>query len=156
MLKIYATNAIVAKGFDGASALRFSENGDSVRFRVGHKVYDSRAENNSRWINLSVKAFGTVCERIKKMQLKEGSLINFSGRYDEDSWTDKNTGEARSASVVVLEDLEYAGGNGKSGKEAQRETAPASTPAAPIRQATQSQNFSGYEAFGGNSYFDVT
>lgn len=43
MLKIIATTAVVSKGFDGNPAVRFSENGDSVRFRIGSKVYDTRA-----------------------------------------------------------------------------------------------------------------
>ena len=30
------------------------------------------------------------------MQLKEGSAINITGRYDEDTWTDQSTGEPRS------------------------------------------------------------
>ena len=87
MLKVFATQVVVSRGYDGAAALRFSEKGDSVRFRIGKKVYDPHAENDSRWINLSVKAFGNVCERIKKMQLKEGSFINLIGRLDEDCWT---------------------------------------------------------------------
>ena len=84
MLKVIATDVVISKGYDGAPALRFSEKG--VRFRVGKKVYDTRAENNQRWINLSVKAFGQTSERIKKMQLKEGSFVNILGRLDEDVW----------------------------------------------------------------------
>lgn len=91
MVKIYATNAVVSKGFESTPALKFSENGESVRFRIGYKVYDPNAENKSRWVYISVKAFGPVCERIKKMQLKEGSLINFSGNLDEDVWIDQST-----------------------------------------------------------------
>ena len=86
MLKVFATQVVVSKGYDNTPALRFSENGDSVRFRIGKKVYDPHAENDSRWINLPVKAFNGVCERIKKMQLKEGSFVNLIGRLDEDSW----------------------------------------------------------------------
>lgn len=66
MFKVIATDVVISKGYDGAPALKFSENGESVRFRIGKKVYDTRAENNTRWVNLSVKAFGPVCERIKK------------------------------------------------------------------------------------------
>lgn len=124
MLKIIATNAVISKGFDGSPALRFSENGDSVRFRIGCKVYDSRAENNTRWVNLSVKAFGpTLCERIRKMGLKEGSLVNCSGRFDEDSWTDQASGTQKTAPVVILDEVEFAGGSGngksKDGQKAQ-------------------------------------
>ena len=93
MFKVIATDVVISKGYDGAPALRFSENGESVRFRIGKKVYDTRAENNTRWVNLSVKAFGPVCERIKKMQLKESSFINILGRLDEDVWEDSTTHE---------------------------------------------------------------
>ena len=73
MFKVIATDVVISKGFDNAPALRFSEKGDSVRFRIGKKVYDTRAENNTRWFNVPVKAFGDVCERIKKMQLTPSS-----------------------------------------------------------------------------------
>lgn len=113
MLKVFATDVVISKGYDGAPALKFSEKGDSVRFRIGKKVYDTRANNNYRWVNLAVKAFGTVCERIKKMQLKESSYVNIVGRLDEDVWEDPTTHEKRSAMVVILDEIEYcfSGGN---------------------------------------------
>ena len=105
MFKVIATDVVISKGYDGAPALKFSENGESVRFRIGKKVYDTRAENNTRWVNLSVKAFGPVCERIKKMQLKANSFINILGRLDEDVWEDSTTHEKRSAMVVILGEI---------------------------------------------------
>ena len=160
MLKVFATQSIVSKGYDGAAILRFSEKGDSVRFRIGKKVYDSREENNSRWINLSVKAFGPVCDRIKKMQLKEGSCINLIGRLDEDTWTDKNTGETKSAMVIVLDDIEYASGKSKSG-EGQPSNDPAGgqpyaapQPAPAAAPAATTGEFTGFTPFGAGSFFD--
>lgn len=155
MLKVFATQVVVSKGYENAPALRFSEKGDSVRFRIGKKVYDPHAENECRWINLSVKAFGGICERIKKMQLKEGSYINLIGRLDEDSWTDKDSGEPKSMMVIILDDIEYASGGGKSRENQssgqQQNAAPQNAPAAP---AEMPGNFTGYEAFGGGSFFD--
>ena len=84
MLKVFATQVVVSRGYDGAAAIKFSEKGDAVRFRIGKKVYDPNAENNARWINMAVKGFGPICERIKKMQLKDGSFVNLIGRLDED------------------------------------------------------------------------
>ena len=158
MLEVIATSAVVSRGYDGAAALRFSEKGDAVRFRIGKKVYDTRAENNTRWINLTVKAFGDICERIKKMQLKEGSFINFRGRLDEDVWTDQQTGESKSTMVVVLDDIEYAGGKPKENQESNKQqngTAPNTGAAAPAQPAAgQTPNgFTGYEPFGGGSFF---
>ena len=59
MLKVFSTNVVISKGYDNNPALKFhnGENGRSVRFRIGMKVYDSSAENNHRWVNINVKAF---------------------------------------------------------------------------------------------------
>lgn len=95
MMKIFISDAVVSRGYDGAPAIRLfnSENGGEFAvFQVGIRKYDSRAENNHRWVNLKVKAFGDLCERIKKMSLKEGSFISLCGDYDEERWTDKDTG----------------------------------------------------------------
>lgn len=51
MFKVIATDVVISKGYDGAPALKFTESGESVRFRIGKKVYDTRAENNARWMN---------------------------------------------------------------------------------------------------------
>ncbi|BDF58750.1 hypothetical protein CE91St36_15670 [Christensenellaceae bacterium] len=163
MLKVFATDVVISKGYDGAPALKFSEKGDSVRFRIGKKVYDTRANNNYRWVNLAVKAFGTVCERIKKMQLKESSYVNIVGRLDEDVWEDPTTHEKRSAMVVILDEIEYcfSGGNKQkeagetaSGQQAAANPAPG-TSATPIAEPSGDGNFTGYEPFGGvNSFFD--
>ena len=70
MMKIFISDAVVSKGYDGAPAIRFfnSENGGEFAvFQVGNRKYDSREENNHRWVNLKIKAFGEICERIKKM-----------------------------------------------------------------------------------------
>ena len=168
MLKVIATDAVISKGYDGAPALKYSESGESVRFRIGKKVYDTRAENNPRWVNLSVKAFGPVCDRIKKMQVKEGSFINILGRLDEDTWEDPTTHEKKSAMVVILDEIEYcASGGNRQQKENAGAPAPAqqtnssgsvqqpADPAAAPATGNAGGNFTGYEPFGGiNSFFD--
>lgn len=156
MFKVFATDVIVSKGYENQSAVRFSEDGNSVRFRIGKKVYDKNAENNSRWFNISVKGFGPVVERVKKMQLKEGSFIHIFGKLDEESWPDQNTGSTRSQMVIILEDIDYASGGGKKEGQTQQNgsTAPA-TPAAGTSNAPEnSPNFEGYSVFGGGSFFD--
>ena len=161
MLKVIATQVVVSKGYDEAPALRFSEDGESVRFRIGKKVYDPHAEDKSRWINLSVKAFGVLCERIEKMKLKEGSYINLIGRLDEDSWVDQTTGKPKSMMVIILDEIEYASVGGKSKEkqtsDQQQNAAPQSVPAASAAPATGTEtsgNFTGYEPVGGCSFFD--
>lgn len=156
MFKVFATDVVVSKGYDNSSALKFSDDGTSVRFRIGKKVYDTRAENNTRWVNVSVKAFGTVCERIKKMQLKEGSFIHIAGRLDEDNWVDTASNEKRSQIVIILDEVEYASGGGNKSKDNQQaNAAPATTPAAPASTPESSPNFEGYTPFGGGSFFDA-
>lgn len=180
MMKIFISDAVVSRGYDGAPAIRLfnSENGGEFAvFQVGIRKYDSRAENNHRWVNLKVKAFGDLCERIKKMSLKEGSFISLCGDYDEERWTDKDTGEGRSAPVIVLDDIKFShtggqkkeqngngqdsGGQGQQGYS-QAPGASKTAPAAPAQsgQTMQAptempQNFTGYESFSGgqNPFF---
>ena len=155
MLKVFATDVIVSKGYENQGAVRFSEDGNTVRFRIGKKVYDKNAENNTRWFNISVKGFGPVVERIKKMQLKEGSLIHISGKLDEESWTDQNN-VTKTQTVIILEDIDYAsGGVKKEGQTQQNGSAPAAAPAANTNNTPEnSPNFEGYSNFGGGSFFD--
>ena len=150
MFNAIVTNAVVSRGYDNTPAVQFSEKGDFARFRFGKKVYDSRAENNTRWVNMTVKAFGPVVERIHKMQLKEGSYVNLMGRLDEDNWTDKNTGENRSAMVLILDDIEYASSAPKN-KDGQHNGAGNGSPGREEPQA----GFTGFEPFGSPSFFDV-
>ena len=164
MFKVIVTSAVISHGYNNAPALKFSDNGRSVRFRIGKKVYDPNAENKTRWINVSVKAFGNVCERIKKMQLKESSFINLEGRLDEEVWTDTNTNEQKSQFVIVLDDIEYAStGDGSKSKDGQHQNAATQpTPAPqgdPVPQTAPANaagsGFTGYEPFGaGGGFFD--
>lgn len=165
MFKVIATDVVVSKGYKDTPALRFSEKGDSVKFRIGKRVYDSRAENNTRWINMTVKAFGPVCERIRKMQLKDGSFVHLAGRLDEEHWTDQETNEPKSMMVIILDEIEYASGGGAKAKDDQSQqpansgagqAAPAqAAPAVNSQEPTQNpSNFTGYEPFGTGSFFD--
>lgn len=169
MFKVILTNVIISKGYDNAPALNFSKAGetDMVRFRIGEKRYDRKAPDNTRWINMSVKAFGSLCERIRNMKLKEGSVINLLGRYDEDHWTDEKTGEKKSLSYIIIDEIEYASLGGKKDPN-QSDSSSAATPSAqqynPAEigakptpnqmEPTASQNFTGFESFGGQSFFD--
>ena len=108
MVAVTAPNVFISKGYEGEAPLKYSQSGESVQFNVGWKVYDPKAEGESRWINLHIKAFAQPCERIKKMNLKEGSCVNLYGRLDEDVWTDKNTGEKKRRHTMILDNIEYA------------------------------------------------
>lgn len=154
MLKVVATNVVVSKGYGENPALKFSDNGEIVRFRIGHKVYDSKANDNTRWLNLTVKAFNGVCERIKKMKIKEGSNINILGHLDEETWTDPATNEKKSAMVIILDDIEYASMGNGNGKNSDEKSDGGGKTESKKKKPEDSENFSGYEGFGGNSFFD--
>lgn len=168
MLKFIASNVVVSKGYQNAPAVKFSDKGDFVRFRIGQKVYDSRAEDNHRWVNLTVKCFdASLVDRIRKMGIKEGSFINLSGRYDEDVWEDEETKEKRSMPCIILDDLEFCGSTKRSGDGQKANSgdpanppapaAPAEAPAAAPQENYQMPgNFTGYEGFGGgNNFFNL-
>ena len=162
MLKFFAANVVVSKGYQNSPAVKFSEKGDFVRFRVGQKVYDPRAEDNHRWINLTIKCFdAALVDRIRKMGLKEGSFINLSGRYDEDVWEDEESKEKRSMPCIILDEIEYCfSGSSKNAGDGQKATAdsqhPAGNPAAASASNTMPNGFTGYQPFGGgNSFFDM-
>jgi len=148
MQKTILTGVVISKGYDNQPAIRFSEKGDCARFKVGCKVYDKRAENNARWINFSVKAFGSLAERISKMGLKESSYVNLSGRPDEDVWDDHGT--TKRQPVIILDEIEYCF-SGEKKQSAQSETPEAQeTPPDPAGNGT----FTGYEPFsGGNELY---
>lgn len=168
MLKLIVTDAGVSRGYKDNPALRFSEGEGtpSVRFRIGKRVYDNRCEDGFRWINLNVKAFGDVCERIRKMKLKEGSFVNISGRYDEETWTDKNTGEQRTSPVLIVDEIEYCySGNGEKGEKTNGGGSglPAGNGGRKPRDSGETgeerqepegtalpENFTGFEGFGGS------
>ena len=155
MNKVFITNAVISKGYDETPALVFSENGENVRFRIGYKVYDSREESNTRWVNIVVKAFSGLAERIKKMKLKEGSYINFSGNLDEDVWEDPKTKERNREKVIILADIEYASGNAGNKTEKTEKDSGQDEPgaAAPKKGKTDSENFTGYEPVEGEDFF---
>lgn len=162
MFKVIITNAVVSKGYDKNPALKFSEDGKCVRFRIGKGIYDPNAENNTRWINKTVKAFDSISERIKKMQLKEGSRINITGNLVLDVWTDNDTKEEKSAESIIVTEIEYANSvssnndkndqSDKTGKSEVQRPKPQGTETNE-RSTGKSDNFEGFESFGGTNAF---
>ena len=177
MNKIILTNVNISKGFDDKAAIRFNDNKSAVNFKIGKRVYDKTAKDNQRFMNIAVKAFSQLCERIEKMQLKEGSRINIVGKLDEESWEDN--GQKFNRFVIIAEEIEYASsdpnksngngangagsvppanGNGQGAAATQNDTA--SPPAEPQQDAQEGQtegipsSFGGYENFNDNNCDD--
>ena len=149
MIKTIITGAVISQGYGKSPAIKFSEKGDAVRFRIGKKVYDPKEDDNHRWINLPVKAFGALCDRIKKMKLQAGSYINLLGRLDEDEWTDRE-GATHHTMVIVLDDFEYCSGGGQK-KEPSEEAPQPGTTSEPSQE--EPSTFTGYVGFGGANPF---
>lgn len=162
MLKFFASDVVVSKGSNNNPAVKISDKGDFARFRIGAKIYDTRAENNHRWVNLTVKCFDpALVERIRKMGLKEGSHIALSGRYDEDVWEDEQTKTKKSMPVIILDELEYCfSGSSKSSGDGNKATAAPQNPmpnyAAAPADGAMNGGFTGYQPYGGgNSFFNM-
>lgn len=152
------TKAVVSPGYDKTEALKFSDSGEAVRFRVGIPHYDANAENNTFWENETVKAFGAVCEQVKKMKLKEGSLVSFVGEKIYDSWEDEETGEIKHASAIKLLKVEYAGSGKKSDSDdddEDEEEVPKSKPKATAKKGTtgSASKKSAYSSVAGSDEF---
>ena len=146
------TKAVVSPGYDKTEALKFSENGESVRFRIGIPHYDANAENNTYWENETVKAFGPICEQIKKMKLKEGAVIALAGEKSFDSWEDEE-GEIKHASVIKLSKVEYVGSGKKSDSDdddEEEEEPPKSKPKKTEKKGTASVNKKAYAPVSGS------
>lgn len=75
MLKVFATQVVVSRGYDGAAAIKFSEKGDAVRFRIGKKVYDPMATYINNIFNFSrslPSPFDTIANKKIKVSSKYG------------------------------------------------------------------------------------
>lgn len=172
MFLFSASGAVVSKGYQNKPAVQFSETADFVQFRIGTKVYDPKAEDKHRWVNMTIKCFDpTLIARIRNMKLKEGACVDLVGSYDEDVWEDEQTKQKRSRPFVRIYDIDYSNGGGKRSGDGQKtadsqsstpEPTPESTlapaPEAPAAQEDVQMpgNFTGYESFGGgNAFFSL-
>ena len=162
MNKLIITKAIVSKGYDNAPAIKFNGkegNAATARFRIGEKQYDSKAENHTRWMNWNIVAYGHMCERVEKMQLKEGSYINLVGRITEETFTEQQSQKEITYPLVILEDIEYAMTGGK--KDNEQESTKSETSGntsgstKPADAKAQSEGgFEGFQPYGGAPFYD--
>lgn len=157
MIKVSAANVIVSKGYNDTDAVKFSKNGDCAMFRISEKKYDSREEDNTRWINVNVKALGSMAERVKKMKLGAGSNLVISGDLDIETWEDENSNK-KSMPVIILTHIEYQfGGSSNSSKsknddedeeEEEKPKAKAKGSTSGKKKPEESDNFEGYSGYG--------
>ena len=79
-----------------------------LSFKIGCKVYDKRADKETRWVNFNVNAFDDLAERVRRMNLKEGSHINVMGNFDMKPWVNRETGEITTWPTIRAVNIEYA------------------------------------------------
>lgn len=115
MLSANLSNVFVSKGYEDKPAMNFinGENGEIsvVSFNLSASVYDSKAENNKRYVSIPCKAFGVVAQRIEKMKVDAGANVNIAGILDEDRW--EKDGQKHRRLFVRVEAIEYNGAGRK-------------------------------------------
>lgn len=83
----------------GASVL-----GAGIAVNESYTAQDGSKRDNTTFVELS--AFGKTAETIAKY-FHKGDPILIDGRLRQESWTDKQSGQARSKIVVVVERFEF-------------------------------------------------
>lgn len=107
------SKVIIAGNLTRDPETRTTPNGATVvSFTVAvNRVYkDSSGEQREDVSFIDCSAWGKVGELIAQYR-KKGSAILISGRLDQRSWDDKETGKKRSRVEVVTEDFNFLGQN---------------------------------------------
>lgn len=147
-------NVVISKGYGDNPAIRISngEKGSLARFSVGKKMYHPRADDKTKWANIQVKTDRPdLIDQIKRMQLKEGSWVNLKGEIRVEAWQDQTTKEEKEGYVLYLASVSYSGSS--SGKSKNSDSATEVSETKPTPQT--SGNFTGFENFSENAFFDV-
>lgn len=82
---------------------------------------------------IDCSAWGKVGETIAQYA-KKGTGVLVSGRLDQRSWEDKNTGQKRSRVEIVVEDFNFMGSGSSNNSSNFASTASAGTDAAPAAE----------------------
>lgn len=117
MNKVAFIDVVISNGYNKEPAVRFNDESTVFSFRFGDKIYDPKAENNTRWLNMTAKGFGNICKTVQKMKLSGGSHVTMFGKLTEEEWTD-NEGEVKRRQVFVADEIFYASGGKKSESDA--------------------------------------
>lgn len=136
MMLQLVTDAVISKGYGGAPAFYSSEDGRMISFKIGCKVYDKKADKETRWVNFNVNAFDDLAERVRRMNLKEGSHINLVGTFDMKPWVNRETGEITAWPTIRATNIEYAASLlPKQDAQAAQKAAPAQKKSRAVRSA---------------------
>ena len=105
------SKAIITGNLTRDPELRTTPNGATVcSFSVAvNRVYrDSNGEQREDVSFIDCSAWGKLGEMIGQYA-KKGSGVLVSGRLDQRSWEDKNSGQKRSRVEIVVEDFNFTG-----------------------------------------------
>ena len=138
------SKAIITGNLTRDPELRTTPNGSSVcSFSVAvNRVFRDSSGNQQEDVSfIDCSAWGKLGEMISQYA-KKGSGVLISGRLDQRSWEDKNSGQKRSRVEIVVEDFNFVGdnnsrdggnGGGRNFSEAKEEAAaPEEMPDEPI------------------------
>lgn len=110
------------------------------------KGQDGQTQENVSYIDCV--AWGKTGEIIAQY-VQKGRPLLVSGRLDQRSWDDKESGQKRSKMEVVVEDFNFvAGGAGGSGGSGGGFDSSASTPAASTKSSSKKDTSQGSDNFG--------
>ena len=86
----------------------------SFAIAVNRSYKDSSGAQQDQVSYLDCVAWGKSAEIISQY-IKKGSQLLVSGRLEQRSWEDKNSGQRRSRTEIVVEDFSFIGGNNNGG-----------------------------------------
>lgn len=111
------SKAIIAGNLTRDPEMRTTPSGASVcsfSVAVNRRFRTASGENQESTSFIDCTAWGRTGETISQYMHK-GSPILVSGRLDQRSWDDKNTGQKRSRVEIVVEDFNFIGGEQRDG-----------------------------------------
>ncbi len=124
------SKAIIAGNLTRDPELRTTPSGASVcSFSVAvNRVYrDTSGEQKEDVSFIDCSAWGKLGEMISQYA-KRGSGVLVSGRLDQRSWEDKNTGQKRSRVEIVVEDFNFTGSGNRDGGSSYQGSSSSSEP----------------------------
>lgn len=111
------SKAIVAGNVTRDPEMRSTAGGSQVcsfAIAVNRTFRDSSGNQQDQVSYIDCVAWGKSAEIITQY-VKKGSALLVSGRLEQRSWEDKNTGQRRSRTEIIIEDFSFISNNGNGG-----------------------------------------
>lgn len=111
------SKAIIAGNITRDPEMRTTGSGSQVcsfAIAVNRSFKDSSGNQQDQVSYLDCVAWGKSAEIICQY-VHKGSALLVSGRLEQRSWEDKNSGQKRSRTEIVVEDFSFIGNNGNNG-----------------------------------------